>query len=228
MEFSRIGNNSIRCLISEAEIEGLGYTLDELLGNGIKTQEFMNRIFEIAEREYGLKMEFGMKTVRADFLPNHTVSLTFSDNQSQTKVNGIMEHLLDYVNEMLTSSKDKLEKLNQEKKAEQAVEDQPAADPMEEPQIIIMLAFESMSYLCQYAKNITLDESAETILYKYGDTYYLMLNLSDQNQQTMMKLWVHADEYASNLIVGKDKWAFMREHATVIIPEHAVETLKQI
>ena len=31
MEFSREGNNIIRCVISEEEIEELGYTIDDII-----------------------------------------------------------------------------------------------------------------------------------------------------------------------------------------------------
>ena len=45
MEFSRIGEHTIKCVISEEEIYDLGYTMDEIMSNGERTQEFMNQIF---------------------------------------------------------------------------------------------------------------------------------------------------------------------------------------
>ena len=33
MEFSREGNNIIRCVISEEEIEELGFTIDDIISN---------------------------------------------------------------------------------------------------------------------------------------------------------------------------------------------------
>ena len=43
MEFSRIGEHTIKCVISEEEIYDLGYTMDEIMSNGERTQEFMNQ-----------------------------------------------------------------------------------------------------------------------------------------------------------------------------------------
>ena len=43
MEFSRIGEHTIKCVISEEEIYDLGYTMDEIMSNGERTQEFMNK-----------------------------------------------------------------------------------------------------------------------------------------------------------------------------------------
>ena len=53
MEFSRIGEHTIKCVISEEEIYDLGYTMDEIMSNGERTQEFMNQIFDMASEEFG-------------------------------------------------------------------------------------------------------------------------------------------------------------------------------
>ena len=98
MEFSRIGEHTIKCVISEEEIYDLGYTMDEIMSNGERTQEFMNQIFDMASEEFGTDFNSGIKTVRADFLADHTLSLTFSEHPA---TEGMMEHLKDIVNGLL-------------------------------------------------------------------------------------------------------------------------------
>ena len=34
MKFSKIGKHTIRCVISEQEIQDLGYTIEEIMSNG--------------------------------------------------------------------------------------------------------------------------------------------------------------------------------------------------
>ena len=50
MEFSRVGEHTIRCVISEQEIEEMGYSLEDLMTNSEKSQTFMNQIFDMAEQ----------------------------------------------------------------------------------------------------------------------------------------------------------------------------------
>ena len=88
-------------MISEDEITDLGYTMEEIMSNGERTQEFMNEIFDLAEQRFETKFELGVKTVRADFLPDHTLSLTFSEHPGSE---GMMEHLKDIVNGLLTGN----------------------------------------------------------------------------------------------------------------------------
>ena len=58
MEFSRDGQHTIRCVITEDEILELGFTLDEIVSNGARTQEFMNQIFDLAEQEFETKFDY--------------------------------------------------------------------------------------------------------------------------------------------------------------------------
>ena len=94
MKFIREGNNMIRCVISEEEMQELGYTIEDIIGNGIRTQQFINHIFDLAEKEFNTKFEVGLKSVRADIMPDHTISLTFSEHPG---VDGVMDHFKDMV-----------------------------------------------------------------------------------------------------------------------------------
>ncbi|MBE5890955.1 MAG: adaptor protein MecA [Lachnospiraceae bacterium] len=225
MEFSRIGTHTIRCVITEEEISDLGYTIEDILGNAEKTQEFMNEIFDIAEQELGMKFDMGLKTVRADFLPNHSVSLTFSENASQKKMNGFVEHLLEYVNEMLGLSKEKLDEIKEQAGIESEKEKEQSKEKV---RIAIMLQFTDMDTLCTYARNINLERIPESTLFKFEDIYYLMMNLSSYSEDEVLRLSVLTDEYATGLMVGNDRLAFLKEHADVILESRAIETLREI
>lgn len=85
MKFSKIGKHTIRCVISEQEIQDLGYTIEEIMSNGERTQEFMNQIFDMAEQSFETKFELGIKTVRADFMSDHTLALTFRSIRDRMK-----------------------------------------------------------------------------------------------------------------------------------------------
>ena len=224
MEFSRLGKHTIRCVISEQEIADLGYTLDEIMSNGTRTQEFMNRIFDLAEQRFDTKFELGIKTVRADFMSDHTLALTFSEHPG---ANGMMEHLKDIIGGLLDS----------------LVTNQPEGD-LAEPEggkeyaesfsipegvrIEIMLIFEDLDTLTRYAKLISMEKMPKNALYKFEGLYFLMLNLTDADEADVKRLSVLTDEYAMDIVVGAEKKAFVEEHGDVILKEMAIEQLKQL
>ena len=49
MEIEHIGDNKIRCALTEQEIESLGYDIDEIIANSEITQEFMHTVLELVE-----------------------------------------------------------------------------------------------------------------------------------------------------------------------------------
>lgn len=225
MEFSREGNNIIRCVISEEEIEELGYTIDDIISNGRRTQQFMNQIFDLAEQEFDTKFELGIKSVRADILPDHTISLTFSE---QPGTEGVMDHLKDIVNGLLGSvSKQKWEELASVSAKENNTipkksEDGPA------PRIVVLFAFEELDTLMRYAKQVKVEELPLNQLYKFDGIYFLMVDMTDCKEEDVRKLSALTDEYAADIFVGAEKRAFIYEHGKAIIKEKAIEQLREI
>lgn len=219
MKFSRIGKHTIRCIITEEEITQLGYSLEEIMSNGERTQEFMNEIFDLAEQRFETKFELGIKTVRADFMSDHTLSLTFSEHPGSEEM---MEHLKDIVNGLINS-------LPQQKWEELQENRNQGNDSGGEPvRVIVTVVFSRMEILCRFARQIAMEELPYSSLYKERDKYLLILDLSDTAEENVKLLSLLTDEYASDLYVGAERKAFLEEHAQVVLPDHALETLREI
>ena len=147
MRFSRLGEHTIKCIISEDEIFDMGYTLDEIMSNGERTQEFMNCIFDKAEQEFQMRFDLGIKTVRADFLPDHTLSLTFSEHPTSS---GMVEHLKNIVSGMLNSiPEEKWEEIKAKTNENNYNED-------DEIRVIAILKFENLDTIIIFANNFSL------------------------------------------------------------------------
>lgn len=225
MEFSRVGQHTIKCVITEQEIIDLGFSLDEIMGNGERTQAFMNCIFDLAEKEFETKFDMGIKTVRADFLPDHTLSLTFSEHPGS---NEMMEHLKDIVNGLLNSiPSQKWEEIKAAKEKAKIAKEEVAKEPQSEENLV-MFQFVSMDIVIRFAKQIALQTIPFNCLYKYQGKYYLMMDLSDPDKENMPRLSSLTDEYANDIWVGRERLSFLEEHADIIIREEAVETLRRI
>lgn len=217
MKFSRIGKHTIRCVISEDEITDLGYTMEEIMSNGERTQEFMNEIFDLAEQRFETKFELGVKTVRADFLPDHTLSLTFSEHPGSE---GMMEHLKDIVNGLLNSiPQQKWDEINEAKKQQ--------ADA-DFARVFVLLVFDDMDTIIRFAKQVPFKECPPNALYKLDETYYMIMDLSNQLESDVRRLSAVTDEYVSDLLVGAQKKAFVEEHGKLILSDAAIEQLREL
>lgn len=217
MKFSKVGEHTIKCVISEDEIYDLGYTMDEIMSNGERTQEFMNQIFDMAEQEFGTKFEMGIKTVKADFMADHTLSLTFSNHPVPE---GMMENIKGIMDGLMNSVSQKAEEAA---KAKQQEEEEPAA-----PESAAMVAFERFDVLLRFVRLMECLPTPPSQLYKFEDVYYLEMDLSGYTQPQLKTLSVLTDEYADNILAGVKRRAFFLEHARIIIKENAIEQLTQL
>ena len=243
MEFSRDGQHTIRCVITEDEILELGFTLDEIVSNGARTQEFMNQIFDLAEQEFETKFEMGIKTVRADILPDHTLSLTFSEHPG---TEGMMEHIKDIVNGLLSSiPQKKMEEMKNKvnladvagfgQKVPQKKEDKKQEDSSEENKkdaapikIIALFAFEELETVMRYAKQVKLEHLPFNQLYRFEDAYFLMMDMTGCQESEVRSLSALTDEYSADVFVGSEKRAFIYEHGKCILGERAIEQLREV
>lgn len=223
MEFSREGNNIIRCVISEEEIEELGYTIEDIISNSARTQQFMNQIFDLAEQEFDTKFDLGIKSVRADIMPDHTISLTFSEHPG---TEGVMDHIKDIVNGLLnTIPKQKWDEI----KAIKNKESKGLPEDLKEiPRIIVLFAFESLDVLMRYAKQVRVESVPFNQLYKLDGMYFLMMDMSESDEDDVKKLSALTDEFAADIFVGAEKRAFIYEHGKEILKERAIEQLREI
>lgn len=225
MEFSREGNHIIRCVITEEEIEELGYTIDDIISNGVRTQEFMNRIFDMAERELNTKFDLGVKSVRADIMPDHTISLTFSEHPG---TEGVMDHIKEIVNGLLnTIPKQKWDEIKaiKDSDSQNAKENKEVMNP---PKIIVLFAFEDLDILMRYAKHVNMHPMPFNQLYKMDGIYFLMMDLTDCEEEEVKRFSSLTDEYATDIFVGAEKRAFLYEHGKAILKERAIEQLQLI
>lgn len=220
MEFSRIGEHTIKCVISEEEIMDLGFTLEEIMSNGERTQEFMSHIFELAEEEFQMKFGLGVKTVRADFLPDHTLALTFSEHSSAS---GMVEHLKDIFHGLLNSIPQ--EKWEELKEISQKTEEQ---KPDEDISVIVLFTFYSLDLVIRFSKLVDLSPLPWNALYKRDKDFILIMDLSDCTEEEVLRISVLTDEYAGQVEVGKQRKAFLEEHGKVILKKNAIEQLREI
>lgn len=218
MQFSKIGEHTIRCVISEEEIQDLGYTVDEIMSNGERTQEFMNEIFDLAEQRFETKFDLGIKTVRADFMSDRSLALTFSEHP----VSGdMMEHLRDIISGLIGS-------IPQQRWKELAGSAQDADETTPGYGVYATMAFSDLDDAIRYAKMITTEHIPAATLYKYEGQYMLLLSFLGVEEAEMRVLSNLTDEYAWEYEIGAERKAYIEEHGDCILKEHAIEQLKQL
>lgn len=114
MDIKRIGENQIRCALTEEEIIELGFSIDDIIGNTETTQKFMRVVLNLVEEKEQINIDSLSPMVRAELLQDHSMAITFG---GESDVN--FKNLVDTVNHLMSQMvPEKLEEFHQMSKEE--------------------------------------------------------------------------------------------------------------
>ena len=115
MEIKRVGENKIRCALTEEEIRDMGFDIDEIIGNGEATQKFMRVVLKIVEEHENISLENISPMVKAELLSDHSMAITFGGD-SDTSFQQLMEAISDLVGQMTPEKMQEFRKLSKEER----------------------------------------------------------------------------------------------------------------
>ena len=118
MEIKRVGENKIRCALTEEEIRDMGFDIDEIIGNGEATQKFMRVVLKIVEEHENISLENISPMVKAELLSDHSMAITFGGD-SDTSFQQLMEAISDLVGQMTPEKMQEFRNLSKEERPEE-------------------------------------------------------------------------------------------------------------
>jgi len=91
MKFEKMENGSLRCFLTQDDLEQNGIELDDFFANTPNAREFLEKLIRIAEDEVGYKATGNMMSIQAAIMSEDEIVLTFSESH----VSGaeILEHI---------------------------------------------------------------------------------------------------------------------------------------
>lgn len=236
MDIKRLKGNQIRCALTEAEIEEMGFSIDDIIGNGEITQKFMRVVLEKVEEQEAIDVELLSPMVRAELLPDHSMAITFGGITEEEK-KGMFGKILEMMNQMASKPEqapesgcpgcdtcaDKTEEV-----FEQQLKDSDGEDFFEESTQLALVCDRiedavRMSKL--FAGKTKLPKST---FYKMDEKYYLIMDFKGFSKQEIKPLAFMTVEYNHSRIATPTGIAYIIEHGKCILAEDAICDLVQL
>lgn len=235
MKFKRIGTDTVRCLISENELNANGLQIDDFLMNKDKTQEFLRKIIVLAQQEVDYKVQGGAISVQIAIIEEHTLALTLSEKQDQNILD-VLENLKSEVEVLAGVSKQEDESIIRDQKKKASTNQNQAFISDEEKLIkrldrdVYELEFTSMDILMKFCKGIILEVEPKNILYKLKSNgkFYLLLWKDTMTDNQLCKILGAALDFSDGIYSDGRMKAFIQEHGTCFIKKRAIQTIKNI
>lgn len=233
MDIKRLNDNQIRCALTEAEIEEMGFSIDDIIGNGEITQRFMRVVLEKVEEQEAINVELLSPMVRAELLPDHSMAITFGGITEEEK-KGMFGKILEMMNQMAGKTEASTEpgcqgcEDKEEEVFEQQLEDT-ADEEVFKKSTQLALAGNSIEDAVRMSKLFLGKEKVpQSSLYKMNDKYYLIMEFKGFSKNEIKLLAFTAVEYDNARIATPAGIAYIKEHGKCILVKDAICDLIQL
>ena len=225
MEIEHIGDNKIRCALTEQEIESLGYDIDEIIANSEITQEFMHTVLELVEEQEHIPM------VKAELLQDHSMAITFGADKevSLRDLVNTVSHMISQLDPDAASGKTaKAEEGNAQAAADTADTAAAAGTHKRTDPMICALRFSSFENMRRMSLLAFRGKIPKSSLYKMDGAYYLILDFTGFAKEEMRPFAFGTIEYDDAHYSDQGHIAHIREQGICIMKKQALEMLMQL
>ena len=219
MKFERIDEKTVRCFLSNEELEGYQIDYKDFVLRSERAREVVRAIIEQAAAEVGYKPPRFAFDMSIMLMPDQGMVLTFSESDPLDEKNG--GRLMDYLREMKkaidqAAEEHKKGKASKTKKEEQDDELQPEQG---------IFVFDNLRTVIELAQVLPSKLRVRSELYRMDGRYYLYLHKGGAAYDRYNKLCIHTLEYADLYGADQEKYLFLREHGECLIADRALAKL---
>lgn len=244
MKIERVDEKTVKCFISNAELEEYDISYKDFVMRSDKAREIVEEIMAQAVEEVDYRPPQFAFDLQIMMLPDQGMLLTFTERTPEDLKNGA--NLLNYLREMRRIL---MEKLGTESSviaglmaqavaaatgrsaaAQQGIEssDDSLHRPSEAAQRprFAIFRFSSMHSLCEYAAVLPRNLRVASKLYRDGDTYYLYLERGGASYDRYSRASIQALEFGELYAATEEKLTYLEEHGKCLIGEKALARLR--
>lgn len=249
MNFSRVGDNTVRCLLTAEDLEEQGLELEDFFHNNDNARRFLQTIVERAQEEVGYEFSGGALAMQLMPLPENELLITFSE-KSDSMVRDFSEFLKNILGAMQTASEENgqsdgnvtesvesiLKNLMAKKIAGDMLEDAKKKIVKEQederetsvPEVVIC-RFESLQLLEDFCAGAEFSESMRSDAYclQETDQWFLVIHRRDTDGRLFRRFSSRVIEYGMLLPASDIQLSFLKEHGICIARNDALTVLKK-
>lgn len=231
MEYRRINNNAVQCIITKEDMEGYGLTIVDIFERNEKGEKFLRDVVQEALEEVGGEMSGGNIAMQISPTQDKGLVITFSDAGPSAMLD-MLEHIKSALVNSGMDMEKVLEQIQQggelpETEQENAIETVVKAMDRAEAQTRVFV-FYALSDVISFANAAFGEKKMGSKLYKLNDLYYLVLMKKRISQKDFDKLSCQAVEFADPIRYGFKQVDYLEEHGECLIPAQAIGKLKKI
>lgn len=244
MKIERVDEKTVKCFISNEELEEYDISYKDFVMRSDKAREIVEEIMAQAVEEVDYKPPQFAFDLQIMMLPDQGMILTFTERTPEDIKNGA--NLMNYLREMRRILKEKLgldgsmiagllaqavmtaagQTAAQQESADGAGNSSQKTQEVPQKPRFAIFRFPNMRSLCEYASVLPRNLRVISRLYRDGDTYYLYLERGGASYERYSRASIQALEFGELYAATEDKVVYLEEHGECLISEKALARLR--
>lgn len=220
MYFKRVNDTTITCVITEKDLADNGIEIDDLFERKKEAMEYLKSVILEAAHSENFRLDGEYTSMRITVLPDHSISLTLSENKSRIKVNDLRglsrpasEDSAEYASAPEMSGK--------------------GAPGMVNGKATYGFVFDTINETIECCRQVVrlggCDSSTQSVyLDEEYMTYYLFLTSVVRDDPEFNRMVLELNEFGDLFNEGPAAMAFIREHGKCIVKDNAAKILADL
>ena len=218
MEYKKINDATVQCIVTAEDMLEYGLTLSDIFERNEKGEGFLRDIIERAHDEVGYTLNGESIAMQITPLQDKGLAVTFT-NESPMGFRDILQHL----KEVLQGVSAELGRQDEEERCAAGQKKQEEYENSRR-----MFVFATLHQAMQYTASIPKNLSVKSHLYKEGEAYYLVMEKNRLSYKMFNKISAQAVEFGNLIAVSEERMLYLEEHGECLIADRAVSKLRKI
>ncbi len=245
MRIEKISDKQIRCTLTQADLQNHHINIGELAYGSEKARSLFQEMLSQASKEFNFHAENIPLMIEAVPMSGDNLVLLITKVEDPDEIDTRFSRFSPSIDdEDFSGDFADIEAAFSDTKADEIIEefnrlceehidlDEESGDPdnANEPDFFRIYAFSSIDEICRASRALQNAYDADNSLYKdpQHNRYYLVLHKGDHSPQTFNKICNILSEYAESVHSNAGTESYYKEHFTLILAAHALQSLKQL
>lgn len=227
MEFIRIDENTVRCIVNEEDMREYDVKIDDFIKNGSKVQEFLHTVVEKATDEIGYEPKDGMLAMQIMMLPKNRLAITFSEKiDKENDFGELIKQVAGATIEKVSSIEELFE--DETQTVEEKIEKKEKKRKSQSMTQIFM--FKNLSDFEEFSMLFTEKLFPKSSMYKddVKRVYYVVFEKARMSKVNFSSVCRMASEYGEFISDKQERKAYIEEHFKCLIKSKAVKEINKM
>lgn len=245
MRIEKISDKQIRCTLTQADLQNHHINIGELAYGSEKARSLFQEMLSQASKEFNFHAENIPLMIEAVPMSGDNLVLLITKVEDPDEIDTRFSRFSPSIDdEDFSGDFADIEAAFSDTKADEIIEefnrlceehidlDEESGDPVcaNEPDFFRIYAFSSIDEICRASRALQDAYDADNSLYKnpQNNHYYLVLHKGSHSPQTFNKICNILSEYAESVHSNAGTESYYKEHFTLILAAHALQSLKKL